>query len=102
MSSLVGKDLSNGNRHRKTLPQVVSETCLPLPSMAMLTLPLQETAGGLPPEEKAAGIIPLSVYYRYFRAGGSKLLLSATAFVFVISEVRMDCKKYTMPGQEDS
>ena len=48
----------------------------------------QEQLYGPPPEEKSHGRISLTTYYRYFRAGGSYLVLTAVLLVFLLGEVR--------------
>ena len=49
---------------------------------------LQEQLYGPPPEEKSHGRISLATYYRYFRAGGSYLVLTIVLLVFLLGEVK--------------
>ena len=48
----------------------------------------QEQLYGPPPEEKSHGRISLATYYRYFRAGGSYLVLTTVLLVFLLGEVK--------------
>ena len=48
----------------------------------------QEQLYGPPPEERGHSRISLATYYRYFRAGGSYLVLTTVLLVFLLGEVK--------------
>ena len=52
-------------------------------------LPTQEQLYGPPPEERGHNRISMATYYRYFRAGGSYLVLTTVLLVFLLGEVRL-------------
>ena len=53
-----------------------------------------EIAPELLEEEKGEGSISMKLYYKFFRAGGSVLLLLATIAIFVFGEVSDSCGNY--------